>query len=61
MRGDPRAVLDSNVDIPEISLQWVPAVDRVCPSCVEHQIDRADRLDRHVAKLIVDAPLLSLF
>src|SRR5215469_8607890 len=37
-------VLNSDVDIPEVPLQWVPVINRVCSRCMEHQIDGANRL-----------------
>ena len=37
-------MLDGDVDISKISLQWIAAIDRIRPRSVKDQIDRPDRL-----------------
>src|SRR6266481_4520871 len=44
LRRECAVVLNRDVDIPEIPLQWIAAIDRIRPRRMEYQIDRANRL-----------------
>jgi hypothetical protein len=37
-------VLDSDMDVAEMALQWVPRVDRIGPGSMENDVDRTNRL-----------------